>query len=396
MALLVISLSVLFLSFCLGQVARVTITPSIAITALDTVVGLFVSIWIIGLLLKKSFVISPLWKSFSIFAIFAAFSLLLNVFSLPQGQSIAAFLYLVRFIVYGCVFFLIYSLSFKQKSILQKGMTISGLLMVVLGYLQFFLYPALRNLYYAGWDEHFYRMFGTFLDPNFLGLFFVLYILFLFFLFYSSKKKVFKFIYGFSVILTIGALFLTYSRSALLALIVGIGTFLFVSGHRKVFFFLISTIFLAGLGFFLLTAGRSEGTNMLRIVSSEARVGNMKDALTVWQDNLLFGVGFDAYRYAQHRHGIYQAGWEEGHGSAGADNSFLFVLATTGIIGLLAYLYFFYQHILVLKKGKNRLTTALGLSTIAALSIGSFFINGLFYPSLLVWLWMILGITESK
>lgn len=396
MALLITSLTALFFSFCLGQIARIQITPSVAITGLDILTGLFVIGWGVFLVVRKNLIFPPVWKGFGIFTILSAVSLLLNIFSLPTSQALAAFLYLLRFVLYGCLFFIIYSLTPKQKKVLQIFMIISGFVMVIVGYIQFFYYPALRNLYYAGWDEHFYRMFGTFLDPNFLGLFFVGYIIFLLFLLYKTiiiKQRV-----GLGLLLgiTIVALFLTYSRTALIALLIGTGIFLFMNGTRKILYLFVVLILIGVIGVFLTTSRRSEGTNILRVASSEARLGNMKDAITVWQDNYLFGVGFDAYRYAQHRHGIYQGGWEEGHGGAGADNSFLFVLATTGIVGLAAYLYFLFQHIAQLKKQKDKLLTALGIATLLALSVGSFFINGLFYPSLLIWLWSILGITESR
>lgn len=396
MALLISLLIFLFVAFSLGQVARVQITPSIAITGLDIFVTVFVGILTSVLVLKKSFSLSPVWKSYILFVVFAAVSLLLNIFFLPQSQAIAAFLYLLRFVIYGLLFFIVYSFTKQQKNILQIFMTISGIVMVAFGYLQFFYYPALRNLFYAGWDEHFYRMFGTFLDPNFLGLFFVGYIIFLLFLYYQTKNTTAKIAYVIFSLATILALFLTYSRTALLALVIGIGAFLLLSNHKKIFFILLTVILIGAGGLFVVTSGRSEGTNMLRVASSEARLGNMKDAITIWQDDYLFGIGFDAYRYAQYRHGIYQTGWEEGHGGAGADNSFLFVLATTGIVGLAGYLYFIFQHIVQLKKTRHQFSAALGIATLLALSIGSFFINGLFYPSLLVWLWSILGITESR
>ncbi len=396
MAILIASLSLLFFVFSLGQFARIDIIPGIAITGLDIAVASFIVFWCIRLIAKKEFILSPVWKSYTIFIGLAVFSLLLNAFFIPQLQVIAALLYLVRFVCYGTLFFIIFSLGDKEKKIVVFSMLLSGLLAVGVGYLQYFYYPALRNLYYAGWDEHFYRMFGTFLDPNFLGLFFVLYTLFLLSLFFSYNSIKIKIGIFVIFLLTVGAIFLTYSRSSLIALLVGCTTFLLMNGSKKLAFILIFLIVIGGAITFLFTGKRSEGTNFFRIISSQARIGNMKDALTVWHDNPVFGVGFNAYRYAQHRHGIYLAGWEEGHGSAGADNSFLFVLATTGLVGLSAFLYFLFQHIHFLRKQKNILKMSLGIATLISLSVGSFFINGFFYPSLMVWLWIILGITESR
>ncbi len=385
----------MFFVFSLGQLARIDILPSIAVTGLDMAVIGCVLLWGLWLVVKKEVVISPTWKSFVLFLSIAAVSLLFNAFFIPQGQLFAAFLYLLRFAMYVMLFFLVFSFASKKKAVVYQVMAITGFFMVVIGYVQFVFYPALRNLYYGGWDEHFYRMFGTFLDPNFLGLFFVLYTLFLLFLFFRSNNKTIKGVYGVLTVMTVVAVFLTYSRSALMTLLIGVTTFLLLKGHKKIVLLFVCLILLGGVLTFFITGKRSEGTNFFRVVSTEARFGNMKDALTVWQDNIVLGVGFNAYRYAQHRHGIYKAGWEEGHGSAGADNSFLFVLATTGVIGLTAFLYFLYQHIRVLRKQKNRLYTSLGIATLVSISVGSFFINGLFYPSLMVWLWIVLGLTEN-
>ena len=68
-------------------------------------------------------------------------------------------------------------------------MLISGSLIVLLGFIQLMFYPALRNLYYLGWDEHLYRMFSTFLDPNFAGAFFVLFTLFVIDMSLRYKKE---------------------------------------------------------------------------------------------------------------------------------------------------------------------------------------------------------------
>ena len=46
----------------------------------------------------------------------------------------------------------------------------SGLVIVGLGFVQYFFYLGLRNLYYLGWDEHLSFIFQL-LDPNFAGAF---------------------------------------------------------------------------------------------------------------------------------------------------------------------------------------------------------------------------------
>jgi hypothetical protein len=42
---------------------------------------------------------------------------------------------------------------------------------------------------------------------------------------------------------------------------------------------------------------QTEGTNLFRIASSEARLASAQAALKVIDKNLIFGVGFNAFRY---------------------------------------------------------------------------------------------------
>lgn len=396
MVLLIPSLALIFLTFFAGQIFRMTLSSAIALNGLDITVSAFVILWGGYLLMKKKLYFPSVWKGLIIFISCAFFSFVLNAFFLPQSQIIVALLYLIRYVMYASLFFIVFSFSQKEKGLTTFFMVLSSAGIVGAGYVQFIFYPSLRNLLYAGWDEHLYRMFSTFLDPNFLGLFLSVFILFLLFLFFTSTMKFKKVLYAAVGIFSLVALFLTYSRTALLALCVGTFLFFFIKGNRKLLFLLLGFIVVASMVLFVTTGKRSEGTNLFRTVSSEARLSNMKDAFAIWQDNVVFGVGFNAYRYAQHRHGIYSNDWEVGHGGAGADNSFLFILSTTGIVGLGAYLYFLYTHIRLIRGNKNPLYVAVGISTIGALSVGSFFVNGLFYPPLMVWLWLVLGITESR
>lgn len=394
MAVLITSLGVLLSIFAFGQLTRLEIAPGIALSGLDLAVAGFGIFWIFRQISQQKFHWSPVAKGFGIFVALAAFSLLLNVFHLPQKQALVALFYLLRFILYAVLFFVTYSFSKSQKILVKNSLVIAGGEVVALGFFQYIFYPALRNLLYAGWDEHYYRMFGTFLDPNFLGLFFVVYaLLLLSYLFESRGKRKLLFSFLFSV--TCLALFLTYSRTALITMLISSTTMLFLQGKKLLAGVLITVLIIGSSLLFMLPLGKTESTNMLRVVSSEARLKSMQEAVTVWQKNVLFGVGFNAYRYALYGRGAGSGAWEESHGGAGSDNSFLFVLATMGIVGLAGFFFLLWQHIHELLLQKDRGHRSLGIATILGLCLGSFFINGFFYPSLMLWLWMVLGITEN-
>jgi len=57
-----------------------------------------------------------------------------------------------------------------------------------------------------------------------------------------------------------------------------------------------------------------------------------------------------------------------------------------------AYILFWYSHVKNLTRSESRL----GLATLFALFTGSFFVNALFYPMILVWVWAILGTQEKR
>jgi O-antigen ligase len=197
--------------------------------------------------------------------------------------------------------------------------------------------------------------------------------------------------------LTLVALYLTYSRSALIMLIVSVVVYLYLINKKK---FIVLILFLVLLSVFILPKSfQTEGTNFLRATSSEARVQTLQESLKVIQKSPVYGIGFNAYRYSENQLGLISGpNWEVSHGGAGSDNSFLFVLATTGVIGFIAYLYLLFK-IFSLRnnnlKGGNQFRIVL-ISSLAGLIVNSLFINSLFYVFILEWIWILAAFTESN
>ncbi len=378
MAVLEKLLSVLFLGLLvialpLSETARITFNE-LAITLIDAGVILAVLFW---LFTKKKIPSSSLKKPVLIFAAALLISLLINVPRLNVNELLFSSLYLVRWVFYALLYFVVLDISSSRKKI-EKGMVAGGALLVIGGFIQYFLYPDLRNLYYAGWDEHLYRMFSTFLDPNFAGIFFVLYLLF------TMDKLLIKptlFLKLFSL-LTTAAIIFTFSRSAYISLAIGLTTLLFLKG-RKSIATTLAVIFILAVIVVMQFIPKTEGTNLLRIASGEARLDSMRNAITIFKDHPIFGVGFNSYRYAQRNYGFLNEEKKIVHSGAGTDNSFLFILATSGIIGFIAFLYLLFNILLI----KESLITA----SMAALIVSSLFINSLFYPPVMLWMWILLG-----
>lgn len=377
--------------FAFGEVVRIPFA-GLSIKLIDIGVVVLTIYWVLFIIknFRKIKINKGLGIPILIFSAVALLSLLLNARFLNINELFISFLYLARWIFYASIIFIIPMFDDSFKKIIIKIFIYVGVLIVFFGYIQYLFYPNLRNLYYLGWDEHLYRLFSTFLDPNFAGAFFVLYFLFVLNILIDSLKKqarFFSLFLGVIVVLTLIAIFLTYSRSAFLMLITGSFVFLFLNTRRSFAILIVAVFFMATT--LLPKAYKTEGTNFFRIASSEARLGSAKQAIEIFRQNPIFGVGFNAYRYAKNRYGFHPSIIEKSHADAGTDNSFLFLLATTGIIGFVAHLFIWFKILKINIKSK------LLIASVAALFVDSLFINSLFYSFLMFWIWTLVGLTEN-
>lgn len=372
--------------FPLGETIRINIGNGFIVKPLDAGIGVFILSWLALKVAKKQKIKqASILLPAILFALCGLLSLIINNLSLSQKEFFISLSYLLRWTIYAGVFFAVsdFDKSFKKK--ISEMLIIVGSSIVVLGYLQYFFYSNLKNLFYLGWDEHMHRMFSVFLDPNFAGAFFVLFFLFLANKFIKKRNN----LLGLLILLTLGSVFLTFSRSALIMLIVS-SSLLFMLMNKKTWIVIL-------VGITLLVIGVSsryfsiENINLFRVVSSEARINTAVKAIEIIQGNPVFGIGFNAYRYAK----LDQASRVDSaklasHADAGVDNSFLFVMATTGIIGFALYLFLWLN---VLKHNGN---SPLILSSIVGVFVSSLFINSLFYTYIMFWLWVVIGSRESN
>ncbi|MDZ7586275.1 MAG: hypothetical protein U0946_00850, partial [Patescibacteria group bacterium] len=88
----------------------------------------------------------------------------LRLFSLEQ--SLTGGLYLLRFLGYLWVIVNAKNLLSPVKKFIIPAFWI----FVILAWAQYLFLPDTRFLLKFGWDEHYYRMIGTVLDPNYLGI----------------------------------------------------------------------------------------------------------------------------------------------------------------------------------------------------------------------------------
>ena len=222
-----------------------------------------------------------------------------------------------------------------------------------------------------------------------------------FFLLFSHSTWFGKPVRLFGSALFLICLLLTYSRSSYLAFVFGLGIYSFSTKNIKLFV-IIASIFL--LGIFLIPKPAGEGGNLARTASSLARFNNWGQSLKIWQDHPLMGIGFNSYRFAREKYGFMPPNRPEtslsgqgelvNHSLGGADNSFLLVLATTGVFGLAVFLNIWRRAIITIHNNYKEII----LASLGAIFIHSFFQNALFYPFILEWMWilMAIGITKKK
>ena len=387
--------NLLIFSLPLGVITRITPFPNFSFYLHDAVAGAIFLLFLHKVIFEKEKISHPqVLNAFLIFIAIAFFSLILNFGSLTLSAFFVSVSYLLRFLIYGSIFFSIQFIKESSTSIAKKLM-VSGAIFIVFGYIQYLLYSNLRNLYYLGWDDHLYRLFSTFLDPNFAGIFLVLILLLTVQYFFLERKTKIKIVIAMFSVLALIALYLTYSRSAFISMVLGVSILLFLNKKIKViipllFGFMLLLLFFSNL--------KIEGLNPLRLASAEARVNSARDAIYIIKDNFIFGVGFNAYRYALLRYDLRtETGAQNSNADAGTDNSYLFILATTGIIGALAFINFGWRLFQAIKKSKKQSGFKfLVQSSLSAIFINAFFINSLFYPLILVWIFILAGTTVNK
>ncbi|MBI2334904.1 O-antigen ligase family protein [Candidatus Daviesbacteria bacterium] len=350
-------LAVIFtLAITAGQLIRFPFGPG-SINLLD----LFITGFVIFHLLKLKFKLKkpPAFIMGAIlFGLIAILSLTFSPLKLTLPQILVSFSYIARFLFY---------IMFAWISFNLPPLRLAGVALAVLGLLQIIILPDLSFLTILGWDPHYFRLVSTFLDPNFTGAFLVLTLLLL-----PRPSLWFWVVYL--------ALLLTFSRSSYGMFLISFSTLAWLQKSLKLQ--IITLALFAGLmsGFFLYTLAVSQPRNIDRAESASLRLNTWQQGWQIFEKHPLLGVGFNAYRFALAEFDLGGEQFLKSHGSSGNDASLLFVLATTGILGLASFMFFLY---LLIRKG------GLVTAAVTGLLFHSLFANSLFFPPILLWLILI-------
>lgn len=365
-------------SLILGEFGRFPFGGgAVSLTVYDLLLSLtvgFLLIWQIAI--KKSY---TSFKSLHLLTPFLSVALV----SLIASGDLKGGLYLIRYLIYASSFWIGYCLvnSLQTSSRAIERLFINcGLILAILGLIQLVFFPDLKNLTGFGFDPHLGRLVSTFLDPNFLGSFLNISIAMTLIGWFKTKER--KLIL-FGLVMFV-AIILTFSRSAYLFLFTQVLVWS-VLKNKKIFLIMIVSVLLLN---FLVPKFSERIIGGFSIdKSSIERFISWKNGLVVFKDKPLLGAGFNNLRDSFVENNLIKTYSEDGgHAGAGVDSSLLFVMATTGIIGILSFL-FFWIKVFFIKFSLEVNFAVKGV--ILGLLVSSTFINSLFYPPimLIIYLW---------
>lgn len=378
-----------FVIFPFGQVLRIEVVPPVVIHPVDLIAGFIALVWGTKFFLKKKINITPLSRSFVYFLVIVTFTFFLGSTRVTLHDSFVGFFYLIRLCVYVIFYFAVWDLA-RDKSIrknLLNSLIAIGSFISLFGLIQYFFIPDLRFLASLNWDPHYYRLIGSFLDPAFTGILLVLVFTIIFSQMKEKGKEGRKIFLGFIFLLGI---LLTYSRASYLALFISLFIIYIV---RRNLWIVIPPLVFIGVGMFFLPRPGGEGVRLERTSTINYRFENYKQSLEIGESYPLFGVGFNLYGPENAFRGYNED--INSHSASGADSSLLFLFATTGVAGVLIYFSLLTQ---IIKKGWENKKNVAGIALLAstfAILVHSSFSNTLFYPWVLGWQAILLGIQED-
>lgn len=370
-----------------GQLLRKTIEiggTSLTLQPIDLVVGI-ASLYA----LVARFERPKLFKYLIPFLLVATFSFVVSATFFRSQYLLVGLMFLTRLISYSYFLVFVWNLITGDED--SKKFIINSLILVstvsaVFGWIQYFVFPDLRPLYLIGWDDHLYRLAGTFLDPGFTGFIFFLGLIPVLFKFSTTGEKRWLLLILFFIL----SIAFTYGRASYVTIVAGLVSFAVLTKKFK-FSLILVLLFVATLIF--LPRPGSEGVQLERTKSISARLTSYKEGLALAKRFPLLGVGYNNLCLA--RQVFLGKGNFASHSCSGIDSSLLTIFATTGIVGLITFFSFtigIVKSISLDYFGRVLIATGVGIF------VHSLFVNSLFYPWIMAWIFILiaLAIKESS
>ncbi len=396
-----------------GLLLRIDLGGS-GILGTDIILPVFAAVWIFQkLVIDQKFPKCHFILPGFVFLGVAILSFLLGAGDLLFKEQVLSGAYLVRFfalLIFGWAAVDLFAEKKEQEQFFRGIFGISAIV-VLLGFLQFYLFPDISDFSTeGGWDPHQGRLLGTWMDPNFVSGFLGFMTPVALGKWYDFESSKERFWLGGLILIFLYALFLTFSRSGYLAALCGFFIF-FILRDPKVILIgvLLSVIGLAASERAQKRVGELAGT-MSAIVfqntdeidpTASLRIESWRKSLELYDKYPILGIGYNTYRYRAAEEGIVD---ESYFSAGGSDSSLLTVLVTTGAVGFLAFLWFlgslFWQgfgpylrliqnpsalRASPLIRGEKGGEIPLGFACgIVAIFVHSFFVNSLLFPLILM------------
>ncbi len=341
--------------------------------------------------LPSSSLTAPLWAMIALFVL----SLLWNASQYTADQLMTGSLYLVRWVEYAAIFLMSVDFLRTIKRLRRYLWFIigTGVVISLLGFIQLRIFPDFSFMVPAGWDPHVGRLLSTWFDPNFLGG----YLAFLTTICLAialSQSFIRARWWWLAITIMSVAIVFTFSRSGYVALAVGAGIVTLIKSR---WLFLIGL--LTAMSIVAFVPRVNQRVIGIRTVDETAklRLVSWHNAWEVIQKHWWIGVGYNLYPIVQVDRGYVDTVQE--HSASGSDSSFLTVWVTTGIFGILTYIWLF---IAMLREcwrtwkdqQLDPIWRGFGLGMLAGL-LGLFlhsqFVNSLLYPHIMQVLWILLA-----
>jgi len=321
----------IFISLLAGQFVRIEVINALATLYVHEgliVVYLGISFMRYGIIPIKNVLKS---KGVLAFLCVVVFSYMLSFGEFTIQQNGLASIYLLRAILYF-LFGIYINTRIKKKEYLithiYNLLYSFSILLLIFTAIQYVFYPNFWVLKPFGWDPHLYRASSAYFDIYVAAAIYGT----LAFFWFIKKNYLLSVLY-------IGALALSFSRSAYLAFIISLIYFFITQKKWKL---LIVGLTLFSILIFLVPKPFGEGVNLFRTSSINSRIQDYKLGLKIWQEKPLFGFGYNRIRFAKEKLYLIEMD-DRSHSLASFHSSLLMILVTTGSVGFSIFAFLTYQ-----------------------------------------------------
>lgn len=384
-------LQLLLLGILFGQLGRLPIGQlDGGIYLSDIAMFVLVVVWALWQIKHtNSMKIDPLLFSLGLFIMALLISLVSALNWTGFNDVLVGFFYWARLTAYLLLLPITASLKAAKDPIrgdIRNHTTNVITMFAVAGIAQYLFFPDFSQYVQHGWDPHYYRVLSTFFDPNFAGLM----LLFGLLVILNHLYRQVQLLELFKLVIISSAFLLTFSRSAYLAGLIALIFFAILKDKR-----LLLAIFIAcTISFAAIPRVRDRVIGAVNLdQTAQFRLENYRQTWKIIQDYPILGTGFNTYRAAQQDYGYFRdergVNQSGGHSGAGADSSILFLLATSGLIGLGTFVFWVWNLFASAWHSPNR---ALLIGLLAGFIAHGQFVNSIFFPWLLGTFLIIFGI----